>query len=214
MLGKNNKIIIAVLFVMVIGLLAALFLVQDKETDELSAEVVAEKMISYINENFLDEATKASLVNVSDAGSVYKFTLSIEGSEFDSYATKDGSFLFPEGINLEEGLDLGEPQAPPSQETPELPDVDPRELASFVDCLAEEGFVIYGAEWCPHCTNLVNMFGGYEITGPIYVECPENEELCTEKGITGYPTILVNDSPYQGQRTLEGFAEATGCPAL
>jgi len=212
MTEKNNKIIIAALSLAIIGLLAVVFFLKDKDAGELSAEVVAERVINYINENFMEPGMEASLINVSDMTSVYKLRLSIGGREFDSFASKDGMFLFPEGYDMREDLVLEEPQQ--QAEAPEVPDIAPQEMARFVACLADAGFMIYGAEWCPHCTRLIDMLGGREIVDPIYVECPENEELCREKGVTAYPTILINGEIYEEARTFEGFSNATGCPVL
>lgn len=213
MTEKKYKTITVVLSIILAGLLTVIFFGKSGETNEFSAESVAEKMVSYINENLLGPETKASLINFSDEGSVYKLKLKIGEAEFDSFASKDGLFLFPEGISLEEGLDLGEPQTPPSQELPELSDIDPGELAKFVNCLKEAGFMVYGANWCGWTTRLVSMFGGWEIIDPIYVECTEEAELCQKKEIAGYPTILVNDQNYQGGRTFQDFSEVTNCSA-
>ncbi len=210
MLNKNNKLIIAFFAVIIIGLLLAAVYVKDTAEKELSPEIIAEKAISHINKNFLSPGMTASLVDISDAGSVYRISLEIEGTEFDSFASKDGMFLFPEGYDLREDLILEEPQ---QSEASELSDIDPQELAGFIDCLAKADFIVYGADWCGWTTQLMQMLGGLEIMESIYVECTEKSELCQEKNIAGYPTILINDKQYQRERTLKGFSEATGCPA-
>ncbi len=82
---------------------------------------------------------------------------------------------------------------------------------NLVSCLAEAGMVIYGSRTCPACTALANSFGGYEEIEEIYIECTEDEALCAQEGITGYPTTKINGQAYNGARTLEGIAQATGC---
>ena len=222
MTEKNNKTTIALLCFIIIGLLAVIIIIiglsavviQQKgksPVDELPADVVAENMINYIKENFSDDGTEVSLLGVSDEGTVYKVSLNFGGRDFDSFASKDGRFLFPEGIDLKEIPE--EPQTDPVDDSPDLSDVDPKELTEFVSCLKDAGFVIYGANWCGWTTRLVDTFGGQEFVGPIYVECTEKTELCEEKEVRGYPTILVNDESYQGDRTFDGFSKATGCLA-
>ena len=87
-------------------------------------------------------------------------------------------------------------------------------LAEFNECLAEKGVVIYGSDWCPACRALVETLGGHEATKPIYIECIQNQEICDENRKTGYiPEIQINGELYQGQRTIQALAQATGCEA-
>ncbi len=90
-------------------------------------------------------------------------------------------------------------------------ELSPEELNDFVNCLKEKGMVIYGADWCPYTVQLIDLLGGKEAVGSMYIDCEEQQELCQEKGIMGYPTILINDNKYKKERTLSDFAEITGC---
>ena len=69
---------------------------------QLSAEAAADKAVQYINDNkdAIANGLAASLVSVSDEGTVYKIRLKIGENEYDSYVTKDGSLLFPNAYNL------------------------------------------------------------------------------------------------------------------
>ncbi len=81
---------------------------------------------------------------------------------------------------------------------------------NFAKCLTEKGATMYGAEWCGHCKNQKEMFGeSFKYVN--YVECPENQELCNEKGIRGYPTWIVNEVQYTGAQQFERLSELTGC---
>lgn len=215
---KNNQITITTAII-IAGLLiaGALLFVNQGGTnkavqEEMTAEAVGEKVINYINEHndlFLVAGVTASLAEVSDEGSVYKIKLKVEEMEFDSFASKDGIFFFPSGFDLRESL-----AQPETQETPavsDLPSFPAEELTEFVACLQEAGFVVYGANWCSWTNELVQTLGGWSIVAPIYVECEEQIELCQEKEIQGYPTILINDEPFQGARTFEDFSSATSC---
>ncbi len=93
-----------------------------------------------------------------------------------------------------------------------LPDEDEKNLEELISCLAENDFVIYGAEWCPACRQLVNSFGGYEIVKDIYVECSEEGERCNEEQKTNYvPEIQIDGEVYEGSRSLSAIANEVGC---
>ena len=80
----------------------------------------------------------------------------------------------------------------------------------FAMCLSENGATMYGANWCSHCQNQKHMFGdSFEYVN--YVECPDNQDLCIEKGIEGYPTWIINGMKYPGEHTLEELSQLTGC---
>jgi len=76
--------------------------VSEKELGFLSPQEAAEKAIKYINENVLEKGATASLIDASEEYGFYKIHIKIGESEFNSYATRDGKFLFPEVYNLEE----------------------------------------------------------------------------------------------------------------
>jgi len=63
------------------------------------AKETAQKAIDYINKNFLENGG-AVLVSVFEESGVYKFKMEAGGSEYDSYLTKDGKILFPDGIKI------------------------------------------------------------------------------------------------------------------
>jgi len=83
-------------------------------------------------------------------------------------------------------------------------------LDDFAKCLTSKGTVLYGAELCGHCKQQKEMFGeSFKYVN--YVECPENQALCNQKGITGYPTWIINGMPYPGVQPFEKLKELTGC---
>ena len=84
-------------------------------------------------------------------------------------------------------------------------------LKQFNNCLADNGMIIYGANWCGACISLVETLGGYDKVENVYIECTENQQLCQDEKITRYPTIRIYDEPYTDQRTLESFSQKTGC---
>lgn len=73
---------------------------------------------------------------------------------------------------------------------------------------------MYGAYWCPHCTQQKEMFGN-AIKSINYVECdPRGENakpsLCQTAKVTGYPTWEINGKQYVGVQSLEELAKRSG----
>jgi hypothetical protein len=85
-------------------------------------------------------------------------------------------------------------------------------LVPFAQCLAEKKITMYGAAWCTHCKAEKARFGEAFKYVP-YVECPENEKLCLDKGIKGYPTWIDSiDTKYEGEQGLDNLSKISGCP--
>jgi len=64
-----------------------------------SDQQIGEMTVKYINDNQLSQTT-ASLVGVSKVSGLVKVKIKIGTTEFDSYATKDGKFLFPQAFEM------------------------------------------------------------------------------------------------------------------
>ncbi len=85
---------------------------------------------------------------------------------------------------------------------------------AFAQCLKEKGITMYGAAWCPHCQREKRLFGSSFQYVP-YVECPDNPQLCTEKGVTGYPTWIFPDGRrFAGEQGLQKLSAESGCPLV
>jgi hypothetical protein len=85
----------------------------------------------------------------------------------------------------------------------------------FAQCLTDKGAVMYGAEWCSHCKVQKAAFGdSFRLIK--YVECPDNTQLCIDKGVQGYPTWLIGTSTklegFDENKTMKELSDATGCP--
>ena len=61
---------------------------------------------------------------------------------------------------------------------------------AFAKCLTEKGLTFYGAEWCSHCKSQKELFGD-SLKYIKYVECPDNIQICIDKGVQGYPTWIL-----------------------
>ena len=90
------------------------------------------------------------------------------------------------------------------------------DYSEFAQCLTDEGMVMYGAFWCPHCNDQKAEFGS-AVKLINYVECdPKGEngqpELCLAMNVESYPTWIRNEVDYyKGFLKLEKLAEITSC---
>ncbi len=90
-------------------------------------------------------------------------------------------------------------------------DSDSGSIEMLAKCLTENGAVMYGADWCPHCNNQKEMFGD-AVKYITYVECTEEQQTCVEVGVQGYPTwIFADGSSVAGAQQLSTLAATTGC---
>jgi len=72
--------------------------------------------IDFINKNLLAPGTTASLISITNEGSVYKIKLKIGDQEPEVYVSKDGKFLFTAAFKIEKAEVSASPS--PSQEIP------------------------------------------------------------------------------------------------
>ena len=88
----------------------------------------------------------------------------------------------------------------------------------FAKCLTASGAKMYGAYWCPHCTNQKKMFGeSWQYVN--YIECALSgggqTDECNQAGIRGYPTWeFQGGTRANGELSLEKLSQFTGCPLL
>lgn len=102
MLEKLKKIIVPLFGIAIVVLLAGAFLyLNQNKAKVLSVDKVGARVMQYIKENVSGGET-ASLVDIVMDGDVYKLKLEINGQEYESYASRDGRLLFPEGYIIEE----------------------------------------------------------------------------------------------------------------
>lgn len=103
----NNKLFIP-LAIIVIGFLVAAtiaytnFLKPSDQIELLSLEEAGEKVISFINDNVLQGQAAASLVETLEKDGLYEVKFEVEGEKVDWYITKNGTFIFPQVIDLKD----------------------------------------------------------------------------------------------------------------
>ncbi|MDP5337725.1 MAG: hypothetical protein NWQ28_04015 [Nodularia sp. (in: cyanobacteria)] len=90
------------------------------------------------------------------------------------------------------------------------------ELARHLATVDAKEYVAY---WCPHCHEQKQLFGqeAYQILqeNQIMVECaadsPKGQpEVCKAANITGFPTWIINGTPYSGVQNLDQLAKVSG----
>ena len=129
--GCSKNIIILVVAVLILGGGALFYFTQNKgnqgqnnQTQQwLSDQEAAEKAITFLNENLLQEGREASLIAVVEESGMYKFTFTVtdDTNEYSLYITKDGKFLFADPLDLEP--DTSQAGAETEVETSDKPDV-------------------------------------------------------------------------------------------
>jgi len=82
---------------------------------------------------------------------------------------------------------------------------------ALAQCLSDNGVVMYGTDWCPHCQDQKRLFGAsFKLV--TYVNCDANKAACDAAGVEGYPTWVfpVGDA-LSGAQSLETLAARAGC---
>jgi len=64
----------------------------------LSQDELKTKTIAYLNKLMPDQ--EVSVDSIKDEGDIYSMKLTVSGRSYDSFARKDGSFLFPSGMDM------------------------------------------------------------------------------------------------------------------
>ncbi len=94
-------------------------------------------------------------------------------------------------------------------DTPTAPD-----LAAFAKALKAAGAVMYGAGWCPHCTDQKELFeDGQNFLDFREVTNPDRtpNQVALDNNITSYPTwVFANGTRLVGLQTLQTLAETAG----
>ena len=77
--------------------------------------------------------------------------------------------------------------------------------------LREKGAVMYGAYWCPHCTEQKALFGDAAKDVP-YVECAKDgvnarPDLCERAGVKSFPTWVMGTERREGTQSLRALAD-------
>ena len=89
-------------------------------------------------------------------------------------------------------------------------------LDSFAKCVATKQAKMYGAYWCPHCSEQKEMYESSFRYVP-YVECGvpgsrDESPACKDAGIKHFPTWQFADGERrEGTQPLQALGAKTGC---
>jgi uncharacterized membrane protein/glutaredoxin len=83
--------------------------------------------------------------------------------------------------------------------------------AALARHLREKGAVMYGAYWCPHCTEQKALFGDAAKDLP-YVECDKGgvnarPDLCEKAGVKSFPTWVMGNERREGVQSPQALAD-------
>lgn len=83
----------------------------------------------------------------------------------------------------------------------------------LADHLRRQGYVFYGAWWCPACRQQKSLFGQPAAQRLPYLECEKGaagQQRCSEVGIRAYPTWIRGSERREGVLTLEELKSWSG----
>ncbi|KPJ54815.1 hypothetical protein AMJ47_03115 [Parcubacteria bacterium DG_72] len=112
---------------------------------QVSAEEAGNIVMDFINNNLLKgQAQQASLLGAAEENGLYKISFEVEGQQVEWRASRDGRFIFPQIIDLEEVEE-------PIEEAAAT--IGRFSVSSDDVCLEDGKPIIYffGSESCPYC---------------------------------------------------------------
>jgi len=124
---KILGLVLGVLFI--ISLFTHGFSGKGAEVKAGDKQVVADDTIKYINQYLLGGQGSATLKEVTEDGGLYAIKMSINNRDYTSYVSKDGKYLFPQGIDITQ---TPETAATPAQTPQEVKKSDKPKVEAFV----------------------------------------------------------------------------------
>lgn len=106
--------------------------------------------------------------------------------------------------------EVAPPGLPGDSETIATSNASQRGLAEH---LRRQGFVFYGAWWCPACRQQKSLFGQPAAQRLPYLECEKGaagQQRCSQVGIRAYPTWIKGGERREGVLTLEELKSWSG----
>ena len=190
-------IIFALLFIGAMGVLLS----KPVESDS-ALDVISEKVIDYVNNNLVEQGTKATVKSVEQMNGIYKIVLTYQAQDIPVYTTTDGQYIFlSQPLNTSTPIDRGQSE---TQKNFDAPDVEKPNVKLFVMSFcpyghqAEKGivpvisflknkinpelhYVIYGKEYC---NNLVSAGYYSDIETCQAKNCMNGTSYCSMHGIS------------------------------
>jgi len=198
----KNKILIPIALVIAGVLIAGAVIYTNyfgpckAEQGNIPAQEAADRMLSFINENLLAGQSQASLIGATEESGTYKVSFEVEGQEVDWRISKDGKFIFPQIINLEEAKESAEETATT---------IGRFSVSSDEVCLEDEKPIVYffGSESCPHCQwespiteQVMAKFEGF-ISFHNNIDTEEDSDVFNKYSTGGIPTTVLGCKYYR-----------------
>ena len=81
--------------------------------------------------------------------------------------------------------------------------------------LRQQGYLFYGAWWCPACFQQKNLFGKEAGNSLPYVECDKTDDgraVCMAAKVRAFPTWVLGNQRLEGVQTVEELKAWSGFP--
>jgi len=192
---KSVSIAFIILSVILFGIVLSGF-ISPRESGTISADMAAEKVLTFIRENMVSSGTEVSVKEIVEEGGLYKMGIKVsygnQTQNVETYITKDGKIFFPQAINIDEFEEAAKAAEQEEKQTStfDAPDAEKSNVKFFVMSFcpygnqAESGlepvFRLLGdkVDWEPHYVIYSNYGSGY----PNYCLDEENK-YCSMHGI-------------------------------
>ncbi len=212
---RTSSIVLGILFIATLALALTGAFYSGDMLSQNQAEARANEFVNKLSTQDMPLAVES----VEQESGAFRVVVGVLGQTESWFMSADGEYLFPSAFTLQDIEVLVGQQQMDEQQQPPQEAQDPGQevviegdenVEELVSCLADNDFMIYGADWCGFTVQVVDLFGGADISD-IYVECTDEEELCADEQIRGYPTIRLAGEDVNVDRSLSGFANAAGC---
>jgi len=171
----------------------------NNKVDQMDMNKVASSAIAYIDNNFIQGATPINLISVSEESGLYKIVIEIDGTNHNTYASKDGRLFFPEGMIINEQEVQNEAPATEAPVTTENQTIGGFQKVSETPCLENGKPILYyfGSSSCPFCEwqtpvmeRVAEIFGN-TIVPKFRIDTEEDREIFSNYSQGGVPLIVV-----------------------
>ena len=139
--------------------------------------------------------TTPEIASIKEESGMYKILVKIPGQDAPSYqevyVTKDGQLLATSIVSIEEyknTLIMSK---------------------NFTQCLYDRGVTIVGLSSNNYTVMQVQVLGDFG--SRLFFDCSSNMEVCQQLNISVVPSIIYNNTLYEGLRTVDWFEQTTGC---
>ncbi|OGZ29499.1 MAG: hypothetical protein A2562_02300 [Candidatus Nealsonbacteria bacterium RIFOXYD1_FULL_39_11] len=162
----------------------------------ISSADAGNKLIDFVNNNILRGQATASLIDTFEENGVYKVKFDVSGQQAEWRITKDGSFIFPQTIDLAE---VEDPADNPGTTVGNF------SVSSEEICYEDGKPVVYffGSESCPHCVwekpvirGVASKFEGL-IAYHENIDNDADQDIFKKYSTGGIPTLVIGCKYYR-----------------